>query len=433
MNIPTDTRPHRRLAAGLLGLLLAAWLCPPASADKVQELFDSLFAERIRKATATFNKDDDVALAREMVQAARESAEHKKLAALLAQNAYDLARKTPQGYDTAIEALRLHTAAEPEKAAENRQKEVFLRGRQYSRPQKAEEKTRSANAYIDALTAAARAEVDDQNMVAALGYQRKAMMVAAAIRSDRKEQISDDYQKLILLKKVNDQLKRLLAAVKEDPKDVASATRLINLYTETEQVDKARKYTFLVPDKRLQKNVSLAAADEVEKLSAEDALALGDWYMAFAKDPNAKMKAAMYRRAYRYYRRYLATGDAKGLNQTKARIALKQIADAMKLLGEELPKAVAAKAPVPSTVGPATGNVAPPSTSATWLKDAVVGHGFEKRSAKGHYVNRVLPNPLGSSKKLFPALGINVPEALDGKIGRGVSVLGTEQSRLVIP
>ncbi|MDX1565672.1 MAG: hypothetical protein R3236_09715, partial [Phycisphaeraceae bacterium] len=108
--------------------------------NQAQQVFDSLFADKIQAARKSLAKTDDVKLAKELLVAAKESVQHEALLTLLSDASHDLGSNHPDGYETAIEALQLLIEHAPDRRDEAADRLLFLRRRQYSAARTAEAK-----------------------------------------------------------------------------------------------------------------------------------------------------------------------------------------------------------------------------------------------------------------------------------------------------
>jgi ankyrin repeat protein len=342
-NFDEEQMKYRLLTTSLIVLTLAvvgaqAQDAPAeASENEAAQVFKSLFEDKIQAARASFVRTDDVELAGELLAAAKESTEHKVLLGLLCDAAADLGGRHPDGYETAITALQLLTDNVPERRNHAATKKLMLRRRQYSAARTIELKKQFGALLVNDYLSAADASEAGEDYTMAIQHMRNALQMATYTKAANKDQISLRYKSLLAKKQMQDEVAHLKAALKKDPKDEAAATRLITLYIEvSDNPDKARKYTFLVSDDALKANVTNAAKEDLKSLKPEESLALGDWYLKFAKKVTARNPQAMYRRAYTYFHLYLDVSEGKGLGAVKAKLMAKQIESIAKTRGYEL-------------------------------------------------------------------------------------------------
>jgi len=105
------------VCSALTAILLA---CPlVVLADEAADTFNKLYGDDLKRVAATPSPADDVALARQLLEAAGKVANQKALLTLLCEKAYELAIKDPAGYPTAKAAKDLLAASAAEKKAES--------------------------------------------------------------------------------------------------------------------------------------------------------------------------------------------------------------------------------------------------------------------------------------------------------------------------
>src|SRR5690606_15397328 len=93
-----------------LSLSSTAW-----GQDDAQRVFDSLYGSRVQQAMRTGTTADDVALARELLEAARTSTGTPKLLAILCEQAYALGSRDREGIAVADEAMQVLATAAPQR------------------------------------------------------------------------------------------------------------------------------------------------------------------------------------------------------------------------------------------------------------------------------------------------------------------------------
>ncbi|HUS91378.1 MAG TPA: hypothetical protein VM695_05980, partial [Phycisphaerae bacterium] len=151
-----------------------------AAAARVNELF----GQAIRDAQASPGHDDNVGLARRLLDAAQHDSRQAEMAAALCDAAYGLASPAPQGLDLAAEAMELLAQRVPDRAADAAQKLLAIRRRQYGAAP-ASERPAMGERFIDSLTGVADALAAGGKYADAISYLRQAVSVAAGIRSAR--------------------------------------------------------------------------------------------------------------------------------------------------------------------------------------------------------------------------------------------------------
>ena len=166
-----------RLAAAVLLLLGAVGV----RADEAEDAFNSLYGNDYKKATATPDKADDVALAADLLKAAKAQGVQPGLVAVLCDKAYELGVRLPAGYETAVEAMELVAQAIPAGAAAASDRVATIREKQYQAA-KGLEKADAGEVFIESVLAAAGAHMASGATAEASALLRKALVVANAIK-----------------------------------------------------------------------------------------------------------------------------------------------------------------------------------------------------------------------------------------------------------
>ncbi|MDX1565677.1 MAG: hypothetical protein R3236_09740 [Phycisphaeraceae bacterium] len=294
----------------------------PLSPEKAQELFQTLFADSVADAKRSSNKEDDLQLAGQMLETAKSSMEHPNLVALMARGAYDLTAGLSDGYPTAVDAAQMLRRVAPE----SQQREAAGLGltvlKKWYRGSLGDDRQLLGKRYIEQLMSMADLDREAEDMASALRRYREARMVASRIRYEGRDQIEDARKEVILLKKTYDRIDLYKTRLKRNKQDQAAVEALVKLYVVVlNQPRQARKYTFLLKDRDEAKNISRAALP-IEKLSAEDAYALGNWYEGLSKE-NPKLIHLLENTIGAYERFLDASSDQKGIRVTAAKLKLK--------------------------------------------------------------------------------------------------------------
>ena len=100
--------------------------------DNVNEVFDSLYGDQLRRVTQSRDQADDVDLAKQLIESAPSAAEQPALAGLMCEHAYKLSSGVRTGYDTAVTALQQWEKHLPAKAEFCLRNIYNLRSRQYN-------------------------------------------------------------------------------------------------------------------------------------------------------------------------------------------------------------------------------------------------------------------------------------------------------------
>jgi uncharacterized membrane protein YdfJ with MMPL/SSD domain len=127
------------LKEGIMNLL-ACWAvtaillaCPlVVLADEAADTFNRLYGDDLKRVAATPSAADDLALAKQLLEAAEKVTNRTAFLTLLCEKAHELAIKDPAGYPTAKAALELLAANVPEKKVESLQKVAAMYQRHYA-------------------------------------------------------------------------------------------------------------------------------------------------------------------------------------------------------------------------------------------------------------------------------------------------------------
>ena len=314
----------RLVAAGLVLLSTI-----PALADEAADTFNQLYGEDLKRVAATRSADDDLVLAKQLLDAAEKVTHQTAFLTLLCEEAHELAIKDPEGYPTAKAALELLAANVPEKKLESLQKVAAMCQRSYATARWGA-KAKAGEALMEALTVLADAQVAAEDADGAGATLRQALIVATRIRSVSKAALQAQLAGLGARQKIEEEIAALKAKLEKDPKDAASRKEIVRLYL-VEMDEPAGAATFVgeTLDEATRKYVPAAAKppEEAPELACKE---LGEWYRGLADEATAPAsKGAMLERAKAYYERFMDLHKADDLARTAATLMLKKIDDAL--------------------------------------------------------------------------------------------------------
>jgi len=320
------------LACWALSAILLA--CPlVVLADEAADTFNQLYGDDLKRVAATRSHDDDVALARQLLEAAGKVANQTAFLTLLCEEAHELAVKDAAGYPTAKAALELLAANVPGKKVESLQKVAAMCQRPYATA-RGDAKAKAGEALMEALTVLADAQAAAEDVDGAGATLRQALVVATRIRSESKAAIQAQLAELGAERQIEKQIAALKAKLEKDPQDAASRTELVRLYlVEMDDPAEAAKFVDEKCDEATRKYVPAAAKppEEAPELACKE---LGDWYRGLADQATAPAsQGAMLHRAKAYYERFVGLHKADDLARTGAALMLKKIEDALARLG----------------------------------------------------------------------------------------------------
>ncbi len=332
--------PGGTARAAVCALLVAG---APAGGDVATETFNSLYAKDIQKVKATRDKADDVALAKELLKAAKASEGQPALLALLCENACELSRADPAGYEFAAAAMALLAEKVPKTKARCMREIVAIRQRQFRRAQGLD-RFGAAGELIDACVTAGDERVACDELREARVYYEKALPLAVKINSERGGEIEARIKRLAPRARILREFELMERRLKANAKDVLARRRLIELHAvEFDDPAQAGKLVKEKPDgavlgkllaceseEVLAERLSLATA-EPERLSEAACLDVGEWYrrLADTKTTTEVAKPKLLKRAETGYRHFLNRHAAEDILRTRANLALNKVRTAL--------------------------------------------------------------------------------------------------------
>lgn len=320
---------------GYLAASIVAYCCTCSAMGQGEdpaEMVNSLFGEKLKQVAATRDTADDLALAEQLLNLARNSREKPALLAVLGQHAYELSSKDPQGYGLAVEALKLLAENAPEKRAEYLEaaSEVQQRWFAVSRGADKDEVGRQLLSTLIHLAAAHQAAADLDDSVKTY---RRALGVATAIRSPDKEVVRAAMDAVVQRQQLLGQIDTLQKRLTENAKDQVACDELLRLYiVELDNPAEALKYAKFSEDAEFTQRVGWAAQPP-EKLTEDQALSVGNWYRKLAAEAAGSSKRLMLTHAQRFLQRYLAAHGTDDLYGKKAELDVAEIAQQLAKLG----------------------------------------------------------------------------------------------------
>ena len=313
----------------------ALLVCPlVALADEATDTFNKLYGDDLKRVAATPSPADDVALAKQLLEAAGKVTNQKDFLALLCEKTYELAIKDPTGYPTAKAAMELLAANVPEKKVESLQMIAAMYQRPYAWVSSSSAKAKAGEALIESLKVLAHAQAAAEDIDGAGVTLKQALAVATTIKSESKASVQAQLAGLAPQQQVEKQIAALKAKLEKDPKDAASRKEIVRLYVvEMNNPAEAAAFVDETLDEATRKFVP-SAAKPIEKVPEAACIELGDWYKGWADQAAAPTsKGAMLQRARAYYDRFLDLHKADDVARAGATLMLKKLDDALAKLG----------------------------------------------------------------------------------------------------
>lgn len=307
-----------RLTLCLVGVLTLSLI---ALAEEAADTFNLLYGNDLKRVAATKDAADDLALAQQLLEAAKTPKTEAPLIALLCEKAYELAHKDPKGVPVAIQAMELAAEKVAGKKGEYLEKIVAIRQQQYTAA-RGDAKAKVGEDLLVALDRTAEAKADAGDLDGAAALYRRALTVLAT--PEVKDRIKTNLAELTVRQKMHKQVADLKAKVEANPNDTASRIALIRLYlVEFDNPAEAAKYLGEGVDEATQKYLP-AATKPVTEAPELACLELGDWYMTLSDNASDAARQKMLSRAAAYYSRFLELHAADDMDKTKAALGLKK-------------------------------------------------------------------------------------------------------------
>lgn len=308
----------RYAAAGLL-------VCGQASrADEAELVFESLYGGEYRKVLSTRDKADDVALAKQLVEATRTATGQPKLFALLCRKAYLLAAKDPEGHETAIEAMKLLARNDPAEKDDCRAKVLDLYQARYNTSRR-EERPAAGQALVQYLMGLGDEDSEQGDYASAVRQLRRASYVARTACPSMSDDIAESLKQAVALERTARDIERAKGLLKTNPGNSAARSQLVRLYVvEKDAPAEAAKFLDAGSPEPMKTCVPLAVKDPAS-LPDATCLELAEWYRSLSANASAAAKPAMLRRAKGYYETFLSKHAAADMSRTKAELALKKV------------------------------------------------------------------------------------------------------------
>lgn len=318
------SRRHIFGFSAILAFFLLGQLSHLAIGDEVQQLFDSLYAEKISAVGKTLSRDDDLALAKQFVAQAKTSKGEKAFASLLCHHAYDLAWRTSAGYGVAVEAMEFLADSDPAQRADAREKMMQIFTRQM-RSRDIEERTNATKAHLAILSAIAEDHVASGELTAASASYRRAYLLAKQRKFPSAETIKLKLEWVTSHDRATKRVGQLQQILLEDVTNTETAGKIIELFVmDLDAPKSALPFLDRAKDASLSKLVPLASG-LVQQPTANDHLALAAWYKESAAKRVILTKRSLLEKARSHLTQYLEHRSASKLGRVKAGIYLDEI------------------------------------------------------------------------------------------------------------
>ena len=329
-------------------------------ARQARETFNTLFGRDVARVKGTPAHEDNVVLAKRLVEVAGEATDSPEFLTILCEHAYRLGAGHPTGYGTATRAMELLAEHVPARAEDARSRIERLGSggpadagdtKASTGPGGADDTGSAPQSELDVLLAEIDRKQQAGDLIEAAALYRKAAALARRTDQDRLpaiEKASDELARRIrLLRRARD----VTAMLQNDPDNVSAREGLVRLYlVELDDPKQAAEVVEGVADEDLKRYVP-AAARPVAEAPELACLQLGKWYAGLAETAPKDARAAMHIRAKTYLDRFLTLHETKDLDQVRAKVLDEKVTRALTALGVDpaaLAVAKTAEPPEPS-------------------------------------------------------------------------------------
>jgi hypothetical protein len=344
---------------------------PALDPSAASQAFEDLFGREMARVQATRTTKDDADLAKNLLEAAHGEKVQPALLDLLCDAAFKLGSADPDGEETALAAMALLAEKSPARRREALAHAVTLAQKRFTQP-KPGDKAAAAERLVDLLAQQADAEADAHDYDAAAVTYRRAMGVATASNSPKRDAIKIAADTAAARRKALAEIETQKTALKANPADHAAAKQLLRLLVvEMNDPAGARLYTFLSDDPAWATNVVLATRP-LGEVSEEACANLGGWYRELSDGATPTAKANMLTRAWDYYATFVELHETKDDARVLAKTALKEIEAALEKVR---PASVSSAVPINLAAASRGGTVAGPGRAALMLDESIAYDG----------------------------------------------------------
>lgn len=295
-----------------------------ARAESPEETFQSLFGDELKKVQAAGTPRQAADLADKLLKSAKGVSADREFQALLCQKAYDLAARAPEGYQTAIDAMKLLAEGRAELRASCIDKTVDIYQKWLSAVRGGEH-AKIADAYFSYLLDYGDQFATEGDWTLAAKLHRAALAVAEASRPTRKDEAAGREMLSSALQKSAVRLEQAQAKLKATPTDAAQAkTAMTVCLVDFDDPNAASAFVEASDDPEAKTYVPLACQDARE-LAEAVAMEMAEWYRNLSVNAADPGKGFMLRRAQACYARFLALHTAADRENAKAKSSLEQV------------------------------------------------------------------------------------------------------------
>ena len=304
------------VALGVAGLAQAqpapaADPAAPAVAQTPAEAYAAQFGAAEAEAIASPGRKDDVQVAEQVLEAARQLPQASAGQALYCSKAYALASRTPEGYPVAAAAARLwmESPAQREEAIARLIDALTWMG-QTGTP---DARSAAREELLETLVSLGDADLAAARAAEAAVHYRKALPIAVSLRIDRRQAIDDRVKAAMALQVVQGRAQRLAEAIAAGTAEEGARRQLLQIHL-VELGDFAAAAALIddaVWDMPLRTYLPMAARDPAQ-LGPAGWLELARWLTVVHQAGGRASSPRLLARAQACYERYRAIAAAGG-------------------------------------------------------------------------------------------------------------------------
>ena len=314
-----------------LSIVLVLAAAAPA-ADDAQALFDSVYGQAYRKAVASADREDDLALAGRLLGGAAAAGDRRDLAALLCEKAAELASHHPQGAAAAAQAWSKLADLAPARRAECLEKIAAVRERACQTAPRTE-RAALTEAWLWAVLDLSHAR-EDSDPQAALAVVRRAVAAATMYGSTLRGVLMERAKVLAERARILNEVRSLTARLKANDNDDAARESLILLQlAELDDPNAANALVRAGCSEQLRTYVPLTAKPP-GSLAQDVMPELAKWALRVAEGRSDAGRRAMLRRACECLRAFVDKHARADEAAVAAKLRLKDIEAQLAEMGD---------------------------------------------------------------------------------------------------
>lgn len=338
-------------------LSVASALCPghAAAADDTaaaQKVFDDLYAPKLAAVSRTPSHDDDIALAKQLADAAMLKDAPPALVKILCEQAFALASRHPDGYRWAFYAISVLANRVPDTMEDCIEAALFIRGRQYAQAESAEHRNLFAEKQLFLLRSLATHKLKKGDVKGREAALRRAIALAIKLKSPEVDSLRRELEGSADEKRATQLAARLQGKTPSKATNAVAQTLTLLLVLELNRPLQAA--TVAGPHLDVEDRGPLVlAAKPIDTLTTDEAGRAGLWYGDLIRAFADRCSNATLHRAAGVLRHFLDQASADDVRRGRAKLQLISIEKLLKDRGESLANTGARPTPArPTTSTP---------------------------------------------------------------------------------